>query len=47
MGLRRTKMNENNATIFHSYPCSFPSVFPPSVAIFTGVPHGPAAHQNE
>ena len=27
MGLRRTKRNENNATIFHSYPCSFPSVF--------------------
>ncbi len=22
-----TKRNENNATIFHSYPCSFPSVF--------------------
>ncbi len=21
MGLRRTKRNENNATIFHSYPC--------------------------
>ncbi len=27
MSTSRTKMNENNATIFHSYPCSFPSVF--------------------
>ena len=36
MGLRRTKRNENNATIFHSYPCSFLSVFPLSVAIFVG-----------
>ena len=31
-----TKMNENNATIFHPHPCSFLSVFPPSVAIFVG-----------
>ena len=37
MGLRRTKMNENDATIFHSYPCSFLSVFPLLVAIFAGV----------
>ena len=36
MGLRRTKMNENDATSFHSYPCSFLSVFPQSVAIFVG-----------
>ncbi|MEI2610359.1 MAG: hypothetical protein V9G20_17170 [Candidatus Promineifilaceae bacterium] len=27
MSLRHTKMNENNATIFHSYPCFFLSVF--------------------
>ncbi len=27
MSLRRTRRNENNATIFHFYPCSFPSVF--------------------
>ena len=27
MGLRRTKMNENDATTFHSYPCFFLSVF--------------------
>jgi hypothetical protein len=34
-----TNGNENNATSFHSYsyPCSFLSVFPPSVAIFSGV----------
>ena len=37
MGLRRTKMDENDATIFHSYPCFFISVFPSSVAIFVGV----------
>ncbi len=37
MGLRRTKMDENNVTIFHSYPCFFLSVFSPSVAIFSGV----------
>ncbi len=36
MSLRHTKMNENNATIFHSYPCFFLSVFPLSVAIFSG-----------
>jgi hypothetical protein len=50
-----TKMNENLSTdfrrltqiVFISYPCSFLSVFPSSVAIFVGVPHGPAAHQNE
>ncbi len=36
MGLGRTKMNENGTTIFHSYPCSFLSVFPLSVAIFSG-----------
>ncbi len=40
MGLRHTKRDENNATIFHSYPCSFLSVFPLSVAIFVGVPMG-------
>ncbi len=43
MGLRRTKMDENNATIFHSYPCFFLSVFPLSVAIFTGVPTVPTS----
>ena len=47
MGQRRTKMNENDATTFHFYPCSFLSVFPLSVAIFVGVPHGPTAHQDE
>ncbi len=31
-----TKMNENNATIFHSHPCFFLSVFLLSVAIFAG-----------
>ncbi len=36
MSLQRTKMDENNTTIFHSYPCFFLSVFPLSVAIFTG-----------
>ncbi len=36
MGGTHTKMNENNATIFHSYPCFFLSVFPPLVAIFAG-----------
>ncbi len=46
MGTSFTKMNENNATIFHSYPCFFLSVFPLSVAIFAGVPHEPTAHQN-
>ncbi len=39
MGLRRTKMDENDATSFHSHPCSFLSVFPLSVPIFVGVPH--------
>jgi len=46
MGLGCTKMNENDVTTFHSYLCSFLSVFPLSVAIFAGVPHGPAAHQD-
>ncbi len=46
MSLRHTKMNENNATIFHSYPCFFLSVFPLSVAIFSGVPHDGGAHQD-
>ncbi len=45
MGLWRTKMDENDATSFHSHPCSFLSVFPPSVAIFSGVPHVHLAHQ--
>ena len=47
MDLRHTKMNENNATIFHPHPCFFLSMFPLSVAIFVGVPHGPTAHQDE
>ncbi len=47
MGLRHTKRDENNATSFHSHPCSFLFVFPVSVAIFVGVPHGPLAHQEE
>ncbi len=29
MGTSFTKMNENNATIFHSFPCFFLSVFLP------------------
>ena len=45
MDFGRTKMDENNATIFHSYPCFFLSVFSPSMAIFSGVPHEPLAHQ--
>ncbi len=39
MSLQRTKMDENNTTIFHPHPCFFLSVFPLSVAIFTGVSH--------
>ncbi len=44
MSLRHTKMNENNATIFHSYPCFFLSVFPLSVAIFSGEKHVPRSY---
>ncbi len=29
-----TKLDENDATIFHSHPCSFLSMFPLSVAVF-------------
>ncbi len=39
MGLWRTKMDENDATIFHSYRCFFLSVSPLSVAIFAGEIH--------
>ena len=34
MGLWHIKRDENAAIIFIPYPCSFPSVFPISVAIF-------------
>ncbi len=31
-----TKLDENDATIFHSHPCSFLSMLPLSVAVFRG-----------